>query len=422
VQRGNGFLYTILILALAGIALSVLSLNEHSVNVIANQIGADVKSSFCDISSEYNCTAVNQSTWSSWLGIPVASFGLWYFLVLILSVSLFFDREKFYEDEAFDSLAAFSFIGLLVSLALFLISKFKIGVLCPLCLGIYAVNFLFFIAAIFFKPKNKGILVSVRDGIFCWISFVFEGLSLTSRSRASVLKLFALAVLLAAGFSYSLKDYLSLKYLNSFTEEPNWEAEKVRDIKVDLTPGFNQDYSKGPSDAALKIVEFADFECPACQILDLVLSELLQKYEGKVQYVYKNYPLDNSCNPALNEPLHLNGCYSAYLARCAGEQGKFWEMSNYLFKLGSEEADSRTAEDARNIINQGIARLELDQIKIDECLKNDAVKNKITSDIKEGDSLGITGTPSLFINGRIIRDISYENLIKIFTSILEPKA
>lgn len=418
-RKNNLFLFLTALLAIAGIVLSVLSIHEYSIQYIANQIGVDIKSSFCDYNADFNCSEVNKSSWAQWFGVPVAAYGLFFYVSLLGLSFLFADRDRFYEDEAHDTISFLSFVSIIVSVGLFYISKFKVGVICPICLGVYIVNFVLVALAITSKPKQKSYLISVRDGLFTIIGLMLEALSINGRARAPILRLFALVLLVSAVAGFSLRDYFSLRYLASFSAQPDWESEPVKDVKIDSSKGSNEDYTQGPADAALKMVEFADYECPACQALFMALSELMSKYPGKVQYTFKNYPLDASCNPNLKQQMHQYACYSAYLSRCAGEQGKFWEMNEYLFKTGIESQELE-GEALKSKLTEGVEKLGLKMETVESCLASEAVKNKILSDINDGDEAGLTGTPSLFINGKLVRDISYDNLVLIFDKILGP--
>jgi protein-disulfide isomerase/uncharacterized membrane protein len=406
------------LLAIIGLVFSILSLNEHAMMFIGKQLGVDPQSSFCNISAEVNCKAVNESSWSMLFGIPVAAYGVWFYLVLLGFIVLLSDQDRFYEDEAFEVSAFFSFIGLVTSLGLFYISKFKVGVLCPLCLGVYAVNFLQF-GLVLLSKQRKGYLAGVKDGFWGMIGFGLEAMSLNGKSRGPALRLLVLMIAMAGVVSLTLRHTLSVRYLETFAAENDWKKETVTKVNINTEAGSNKDYAKGPANAPLQLVEFADYECPACQSLSMVLSELYQKYEGKIHFIFKNYPLDSACNPSIKKSFHENACYAAVLSRCAGAQGKFWEMNEYLFNAGilSEEL---TSEQLRAKMTAGVGELGLDASQIDSCVADPAVKEKIVADVKDGDAVGIEGTPTIFINGRRIRDISYDNLASIFEEVLGP--
>ena len=77
-------------------------------------------------------------------------------------------------------------------------------------------------------------------------------------------------------------------------------------------------------DAPVTIVEISDFECPYCQKASQTLAELRTLYPGKLRLVFRNFPLDESCNKLLKRQIHENACAAARAAFCAGEQGQFW--------------------------------------------------------------------------------------------------
>jgi protein-disulfide isomerase len=107
------------------------------------------------------------------------------------------------------------------------------------------------------------------------------------------------------------------------------------------------------------------------------------------------------------------------LSRCAGLQNKFWEMNEYLFGLGAR-SEGLEAAALKQRMTDGVKELGLDVAQIDQCLKDPSTKEKILADIRDGDAAGLEGTPLIFINGKRVRDISYDNLANIFEDILGP--
>ena len=140
-------------------------------------------------------------------------------------------------------------------------------------------------------------------------------------------------------------------------------------------------FSKGPSDAPITIVEFADYECGYCgRALD-TMEAVLKKYPGKIRVVYRDFPLD----------FHPNAVPAAIAARCAGAQGKFWEMNKKLF-------DNQSALTTDNF-NIWAKELGLDQAKFDLCSKDPNIVKAIEIDQTDGSSVGVSGTPAFFVNG-----------------------
>ncbi|HEY7316570.1 MAG TPA: thioredoxin domain-containing protein [Candidatus Binatia bacterium] len=140
---------------------------------------------------------------------------------------------------------------------------------------------------------------------------------------------------------------------------------------------------RGPADAPVTLVEFSDFECPFCKRAHPTLMQLLEKYAGKVKLVYRDYPL---------ESIHPQARGAAEAARCAQDQGKFWEYYDLLFT----ESPKLSPDDLKRYATQ----VGLDGAKFDACVAGGAHKAVIQRDLDEGNRLGITGTPAFFVNGR----------------------
>ncbi len=149
---------------------------------------------------------------------------------------------------------------------------------------------------------------------------------------------------------------------------------------LEVTDGGNP--SVGPKDAKVTIVEFADYECPFCARVVPTLWDLTKKYEGKVRWVFRDYPL----------PFHKNSVPAAIAANCAGVQGKYFEAHNYLF-----EHHTQLNEDTY----KGLAEtLKLDATAFNTCRAGDEQKKEVEADYAAGEKLGVNGTPTYFVNGK----------------------
>jgi protein-disulfide isomerase len=142
--------------------------------------------------------------------------------------------------------------------------------------------------------------------------------------------------------------------------------------------------ARGPADAKITIVEFSDFECPFCSKAEESVTEVEQKFAGKVRVVYRHFPLS----------FHSHAQKAAEAAACAEEQGKFWEMHKQLF------ANQRSLEVAD--LKSHAAAVGLDAAKFAECLDGSKTKDKVEADAKAGAEAGVNGTPAFFINGKVI--------------------
>jgi len=149
---------------------------------------------------------------------------------------------------------------------------------------------------------------------------------------------------------------------------------------------------EGSRDAAVKVVEFADYECPYCRKVQPTIDKLRKQYGSRVAFAFKDFPL----------PMHKHAEKAAEAARCANAQGKFWDFHDKLFSADSLEiAEMKTY--ARS--------LNLDGAKFDKCLDSGGEAAGIQKDQAEGSRLGLTGTPTFFVNGHFISgNVSYETL------------
>lgn len=147
-------------------------------------------------------------------------------------------------------------------------------------------------------------------------------------------------------------------------------------LTTDGSPSF------GPDNAPVTIVEFSDFECPYCRkwFTD-TWPALKQAYGSKIRLVYRDFPLTN---------IHPDAEPAAEAAGCAGEQNQYWQFHDQLFNgTGLGDAVYLTYATA----------LKLDLVKFKDCLNTHRFQADIQSDAQYGASLGITGTPTFFVNG-----------------------
>jgi protein-disulfide isomerase len=163
------------------------------------------------------------------------------------------------------------------------------------------------------------------------------------------------------------------------------EAEKgpEQDTKVYAVKAGDSP-SKGPKTAPLEVIIFSDFQCPFCSRVEPTLTQMEKEYGNKVRFVWKNYPL----------PFHNNAEPAAEAAMAAHAQGKFWPMHDKLFQ-NQQALDQANLEKYAQDLGLNVAKFKADV---------DAKKYKATieSETKEGQAVGVNGTPAVFINGRKI--------------------
>jgi predicted DsbA family dithiol-disulfide isomerase len=165
--------------------------------------------------------------------------------------------------------------------------------------------------------------------------------------------------------------------------------------EVAIPPGAP---STGPANARVTLVEFTDYQCPFCHRAQGVVEQVLQRYPGKIRFVHLDFPLDG----------HPQALPAARAARCAGEQGKFWEYHRDLMTAPGTLDDADLARRA--------AALRLDPGSFGTCVSSGRFDGAIQDSLREGDELGVTGTPAYFVNGRML---SGARPLESFTELID---
>lgn len=153
----------------------------------------------------------------------------------------------------------------------------------------------------------------------------------------------------------------------------------------------DKDWSRGPKDATLTILEYSDFQCPACLGFYTELEKLLAKYPDDVRLVFRNFPLIS---------IHPNSKVAAQAAEAAGLQDKYWEMYEALF---SKQVDwsGLGAEDLLNWLKTEAGTLGLNSEKFASDLTSDVIVNKVNSEMDYAhNTIGLNSTPTILLNGR----------------------
>ncbi|MGJ3240764.1 MAG: DsbA family protein [Anaerolineae bacterium] len=155
---------------------------------------------------------------------------------------------------------------------------------------------------------------------------------------------------------------------------------------ADMAALVDDDPFLGPEDAPIVIVEFSAYACPYCgRHFNDTLQPLLDNYGDYIRYVYRDFP---SINPNVSFPASL-------AANCAQEQDMFWEYHEELFANQTEMTSGGT-----DYLNQLASDLELDTLEFQSCLAQQRYLDEVNQDFNTGVAMGVTGTPSFYINGQ----------------------
>ncbi len=161
---------------------------------------------------------------------------------------------------------------------------------------------------------------------------------------------------------------------------------------------------KGNPNAPIKIVEFIDFQCPACATGAKMIKEKMEIYPDQIFLEMKYYPL----------AMHQHAFTSSYYAECALRQGKFWEFQDLL--IGRQIMWSNLPE-VKTVFDDMAKEVGLKQDKLEACLQDEKIKETVMKTREEGDLLGVKSTPSYFVNDKLI--VGSNNLKSELKSLLK---
>lgn len=165
--------------------------------------------------------------------------------------------------------------------------------------------------------------------------------------------------------------------------------DQVYNISVEGSPYM------GPENAPVTIAVFDDYECGYCAKMESIFSQLLAKYPKDLRLVIKQYPLRN----------HPNARQAALAAVAAHQQGKFWEFHSQIFANQKDLSTTKLDEIAESF--------DLDMKQFKEDVLSRDVLSMIVRDVREGQKIGVKGTPTLFLNGKRVKDRTFGNLDKL---------
>ncbi len=171
------------------------------------------------------------------------------------------------------------------------------------------------------------------------------------------------------------------------------------------------DHVKGNASSTVVVVEYSDFQCPACKAYYPIVREIISQYGDKIAFVYRHFPLVT---------IHVNAEFAARAAEAAGKQGKFWEMHDLLFEKQDEWAQAADPityfESYASLIG-----ISVDQFKADFVSRE--VRDLIKAERLHGLQIGLQGTPTFFVNGvQIQNPKSFEEFKDIINGAVQEKS
>ena len=360
-------------LSALGFGLSLYSLIHH---LQVRSSGAT--DAACNINATVNCDAVAMSPYAEpFFDIPLGVFGMGFFVALLVMLGIGRSSARSAHDHLL-SFGLFSAFGILISAILGGLSWLSLGLVCLVCLGIYIVC------------VGLGVTTFMaRKALFS----NFHWNSMINGSWSGGLAVMALVI----GFQTYKMQFLPKSSSGSKNPKKDIPSLSKESQEIPLSrsaySGLGEDYRKGNEESSVIIHEFADFQCPACQQASRTLDDLSKELGDKILVVFRNYPLDSTCNSGITSKMHPYACQAAILARCAGQHGKFWKAHDLIFEKQMEISDESLTEWAKESLGLTTEQWET-------CKSSTDIVNKIRDDVSLGNKLGVDSTPTIYINGK----------------------
>jgi protein-disulfide isomerase/uncharacterized membrane protein len=341
----------------------------------------------CGAREGYDCHSVASSPYSSIFRLPLAVLGAIFYIALALlgfgGVIFRRDSGRAYIRWGFLLAAA----GLLVDLYLAYTMLFIIDAVCWPCMATYAINLAIFIVLaglLWRKPGPKIPLLSIfprkvgNQGIQMYYRNMIKGILIVGILLTSVA--------FASGSIFISKLVTGNDLQRIEKMKKTLSRQRPRVINVKNRPAMGDD------SAEITVVEFSDFRCPYCSKASRYLKLSESATRGTARFIFLHFPLDKSCNRRISSNIHPGACLLAEGAACAHEQNRFWGFHDAAFEFKGKIS--------RSVVMNIASHVGMDLRAFEACLDSGRGLRVVSEDIQTAAKLGVSGTPTLFINGR----------------------
>jgi uncharacterized membrane protein len=371
----------IMVLAAVALAASIASLYVHY-----RTIQDPAYSSFCDVSETVSCQALYQSEYGSLFGVPVAAGGaIWAGLVLILAFRGMRQRNSELAGRVGAYIFLLATIGLAAVFYFAYASFFVLKQACPLCITVYASVVGIFIVSAAAAEK--------LSAIPAWLGRDLGAITKSQSATTLAVAWLAAAVLLVVLFPRE----------QPIADQPVAEADIPEPALETLTPEQQAEWgawldTQKPAapellptgETKVLLIKFNDYQCPSCRqtwaLYRGVIASLEKEFPGVFAYETRDLPLEPECGLQLN---HAMACEAAAAVRMARAKGKHREMETWLFTNQSFEM---TRDQVKTALND-IAQVDDFDAQYPKMLE------PIRADVQQAIRLGVTGTPTFYLNG-----------------------
>jgi protein-disulfide isomerase/uncharacterized membrane protein len=346
----------------------------------------------CGADGGLGCQSVASGPYSSMMGLPLASWGAIFYSALALlgfgGVIFWRDSGRVFLRWAF----GLAVLGFAFDLYLAYTMVFRIQAVCWLCVTTYVINFaiiLMLVKGVWKEPKPHAPLRAIFPG-----TKDAQGIDLYYRNAIKGLLIGSILFTSVVGITGS--QFISKTLTGDDRErlaklKTHLAKQPIRAVNAKNRPAM------GSANGAVTVVEFSDFLCPYCAKASKYLKLAESSNHDTTRFIFRHYPLDNTCNRAVSSNIHPGACLLAEGSVCADEQNRFWEYHDVAFETKGKISQTVVMDIASNI------GLELNAFK--SCLNSGRGLKVVKEDINAAIRAGVKSTPTLFINGRGLRGV-----------------
>ena len=352
----------------------------HAVSLVSMMCGGETVS---------GCSAVNRSEYAVFAGVPLAAYGLLFYLSVSLFLCLASVADTKTQEMSMGLIFFIVSVALLIDFILLGIQAFSLKTFCILCLVTYTLTVVLLIGTFPFRRN-------VRRGTFQEnTQQPGRRVIITSWLVGTVVLAFAVGAL---NLAMHFQDPATFDNRLDQIAYDEYQQSPLKNIDVQGIP------LEGPENAPIKIVLYSDFLCPWCRQIAMTIQQHIKRWDPNVAVYFKAYPLDELCNPYEKKNTHPGACWAALGALCAQEQGLFWEYHDRIFTLPPRNPRPQ------DILKIG-TDIGLDTTRMKQCLLSLPMRGKVHLQVEDGRAMGVTGTPGIFINGKKLPRIGYFNSV-----------
>lgn len=396
-QSGKRLHFFMFFLLLVGLFISGYLLHHH----FSLMSGKFQSSDLCNVIFSKSCNNALFSRFSNFLNVPLGGWGIIY--LVILGLFLIFSRwltGKIKSQMILSAfwIACFGVLGSMYYIAMMIIIP---PLFCPFCTAFHIVNLLLFLLI---KVATGKTFMQLIRGLLSGLSFLITGRQVDYTFKP----IYWLAYFLPLMAGLIIFQWVNITGLKRNVQilsdyDPLRELIKFDDSEFYPIEIFAEDPVLGPGQAPVELVVFSDFQCEMCQMFATNLDSMISFNQGKLKIIYKYFPLSSECNSLLTYEGHPLACEAAYAAEAARLQGKFWEYHDSIYRYNLYDHDAglffRLAES-----------MHLDMNKFKSDFESDSCRLNVKKGIDMGIALKLNGTPSVFLNGKLVRNMKTDNL------------